>query len=560
MTIKQKLILLSIVLFATLLRFYSLGSIPAGVYVDEASQGYNAYSLMLTGRDEWGKSFPIFLRSFGTYQSPLYTYLTIIPVKIFGLTIFATRFISAISGVGLVLITFLIIYKFVKQNSFEKATIASLLVAISPWSILNSRAAIESNLALFLVAVSIFLFLSSLKRPSFFILGAFILGLSAHAYHAERILGFMIIIVFTIIFRINLLKNKKYLFLGIIIFLLIQLPQFLLLNTPGALRRFDQQNYLNDNFFQQNGGQFKQIIFGKYLYFLNEFSSQYLTFFSPRSLFIDPDPIPERSIPQLSVFYVWMFIPLLFGVKIFKNLKEPFVKVLLMLTIVSSIPAVITRDPFYTLRALPLFWVLTLIISLGFYEILQYIYLNKFKQILSFSLIVWSLLSLYSCYFILLNSERVNVYKFQYQEFSKLSNSLKNKQIVLDSFPGRSGSNYILIAFYKKYDPLKMQQQTIYRVKDQYYTNTNFDGQYVFDNIEIRPIYWKRDIFKDQILVGDSLTFSDKQIKEYQLEQIFQIKDNLNNVLLAGYKTNPQNMCNNLKIKHLPLDPMCRYL
>ena len=112
---KKIIILLLILFLGTFLRFYKLDSIPAGVYIDEASHGYNAYSLLLTGKDEWGKQFPIFLKEFGNYPSPLYTYISILPIKIFGLSVFSIRFISALSGVLLILFTFLVINFFGKK-------------------------------------------------------------------------------------------------------------------------------------------------------------------------------------------------------------------------------------------------------------------------------------------------------------------------------------------------------------------------------------------------------------------------------------------------------------
>lgn len=37
-------------------RFHQLGKTPVGFYVDEASMGYNAFSILKTGKDEYGLS------------------------------------------------------------------------------------------------------------------------------------------------------------------------------------------------------------------------------------------------------------------------------------------------------------------------------------------------------------------------------------------------------------------------------------------------------------------------------------------------------------------------
>ena len=87
---KGKLIWL-VLLVAFLLRFISLTKFPAGFNADEASFGYDAYSILHTGRDQWGTFMPIVLKSFGDYKSPVYSYLAIPSVAIFGLSVFCNK-------------------------------------------------------------------------------------------------------------------------------------------------------------------------------------------------------------------------------------------------------------------------------------------------------------------------------------------------------------------------------------------------------------------------------------------------------------------------------------
>ncbi len=67
--------MLLVVFLATLfLHFYKLTSIPSGLNQDETSIGYNAYSVLTTGKDEYGKSYPIYFKSFGDEKLPVYIY------------------------------------------------------------------------------------------------------------------------------------------------------------------------------------------------------------------------------------------------------------------------------------------------------------------------------------------------------------------------------------------------------------------------------------------------------------------------------------------------------
>jgi len=83
---------LAAILAGALLRFTNLGEIPSGLNQDEAVNGYDAYSLFLTGRDHHGHPFPFAgLESFGDWASPLLTFLTVPAVGLFGLRVEVVR-------------------------------------------------------------------------------------------------------------------------------------------------------------------------------------------------------------------------------------------------------------------------------------------------------------------------------------------------------------------------------------------------------------------------------------------------------------------------------------
>ena len=62
---KIKLLLGIIIIIAVLVRLPALGQFPNGFTGDEAGQGYTAYSILNSGKDEWGEFLPIFTRGFG---------------------------------------------------------------------------------------------------------------------------------------------------------------------------------------------------------------------------------------------------------------------------------------------------------------------------------------------------------------------------------------------------------------------------------------------------------------------------------------------------------------
>jgi hypothetical protein len=65
----KALIILSFVLFvSTALRVYNLGEVPNGLTVDEADMDYNAYSILKTGKDVYGRKLPLFFQSLDDYK------------------------------------------------------------------------------------------------------------------------------------------------------------------------------------------------------------------------------------------------------------------------------------------------------------------------------------------------------------------------------------------------------------------------------------------------------------------------------------------------------------
>ncbi len=199
----QLFLLILILALASFLRFYKLESIPAGLHADGASQGYNAFSLLNTGKDRYGQSWPILFRAFGYYQPPLYTYLTTIPVAFLGNSQFSAHFISALSGFVLVVITYLLVLILFseKKERYVLALISSLTVAIAPWSVFFSRLAVEANLGLLLFVISLLLFVYSLKKIQILPLASLMLGISTHAYYSERLISVIFLPFFLIYFK-----------------------------------------------------------------------------------------------------------------------------------------------------------------------------------------------------------------------------------------------------------------------------------------------------------------------------------------------------------------------
>ncbi|MCH7641368.1 glycosyltransferase family 39 protein, partial [Patescibacteria group bacterium] len=203
-----KLCLFIILLIATALRLWGLGTIPPHLTPDEASLGYNAYSILKTGRDEYGELLPIIFKSFGDYKPGLYVYLTVPFVALFGLTEFAVRLPSALAGIIAVWLLYkVVLLLFAKQKNRSPitdhrslASVASLLLAISPWHIHFSRGAWEANVSLTLTLAGIYLFLRSFKNHRFLIASSLLFSLTFLTYQGAKLSTIILLVVLTISF------------------------------------------------------------------------------------------------------------------------------------------------------------------------------------------------------------------------------------------------------------------------------------------------------------------------------------------------------------------------
>jgi len=185
-----------IVILSAVSHLYALSDVPNGLYQDETAIGYNAYSLLVTGKDEHGVSLPLYFRSFGDYKLPVYIYSTIPSIMIFGLTPFAVRLPSAIFGVLSVLMIYFFVFQLFKRK--DLALFTSLILAIVPWHIHYSRATFEVSICLFLYLSGGYFLLRGAdeKKGWAFVLGTALFVLNMYTYNLTRLLTPLLYVLF----------------------------------------------------------------------------------------------------------------------------------------------------------------------------------------------------------------------------------------------------------------------------------------------------------------------------------------------------------------------------
>lgn len=236
---RKILTLIFIILVSFILRFYKLAEYPVGFHIDEATLGYNAYSLLETSRDENGNLLPLHTDIFGDFRPSGYQYLDILPVKVFGLNEFATRFPSAFFGAITPVVIFF--FSLAVFNNFWLSILSAGLLTISPWHIALSRGASETNLALFFIGAGACFFLYGLiKREAKLVLpGTFLFIVSLLIYHTPRVFVPILVLTITAIFYSSI-KKKKFIFPLICVGVIFIVSLLLVLGSTGGAGRFQQ--------------------------------------------------------------------------------------------------------------------------------------------------------------------------------------------------------------------------------------------------------------------------------------------------------------------------------
>jgi len=530
----ELIILILIVLVGLFLRVYKLDTVPPGLTWDEAALGYNAYSLSQTLRDEYGNFLPMTLKSFGDYKPALYAYLVIPFISVLGLTEIAVRLPSVLAGTGLIIITFLLINLIFKNKWLSLST--AFFTAISPLSIQFSRAGWESNVALFLNALGLYLFLKALKKPGYFIFSAISFSLSLICYQSSKIYVPIIIFGLFLFFRKEIVYSKK--FITALIFMVFSLA--LVFTTTfifGQSDRLAAQNYfayarpeervrqiLAEHDLQTSNPPF-EILHGEWWSFLSGTFERYLTYFSPDILFVKGDYSPRHSVPDLGIinFYGLILIP--FGFYFLWRRNESARKIIFYLLFTATIPAVLSRDLVSMVRALNI--VLPLVILEGFG---LYFLINKLAEVIPvkkaivsffvFLLISLNVIMFIDSYFVHLPKEYSADWLYGYkQALEDVPDDLSKYDRVI--FSDQYGQPYIYYLFYKKYSPEKFQNQAVLEQK-----TVDVGTVRRIDNIEFRPINWPSDRgLENTLLIGTETEIPEPDIvTENKSKKLTEIK------------------------------------
>lgn len=378
--------ILTIIFFT---RFYKLTTVPPSLTIDEVAIGYNAYSILKTGKDEWGSFTPVSFRSVGDYKSPTLIYLTVPFVYLFGLNELSTRLPVAIFSTISIFLFWYVVSRFVfSKIHTELSYLSTLVYALSPWLIPFSRSGFEATVALtFILANAIFIFQYNRTGRLAYFTGMFLFAyLSAITYHSTKVVVPLLNIFFLIteysFFLTSVkrwyLQNKVY-FFGTLI-LLACVTIFFVSNYifgPGNSRA--GMTFLSKDF-DFTGGllprlsvhpfsaltSFLALVSFGFKRYLEYFS---LNFYLGSSLGLATPGHPAQGVIYATeyLFLVIGFFGLIFRPSSFTSLfPDKFVlKVITAWFFISLLPASLTNNSQHPLRTMNLVPVVSILITAG---------------------------------------------------------------------------------------------------------------------------------------------------------------------------------------------------
>lgn len=500
---KTGIVLFFILILAGLLRTVKLSELPAGFHGDEAAYGYNAYSLLKTGADEYGKRFPIILKSFEDYKPALYAYIDIPFVAALGLTETAVRLPSAIFGT----FTILVLYVLVKQLLHGDETLAllsSLLLAISPWHIMLSRTTSEVIVSMFFILVQLYALMKlQNKFHIVWVMVACISGILAlSAYTASRIFVFIVTMI-VFLFSIHKANNKVTVSMPILFVLIFIILTQLIYNTVAVNKRFDQVSIFNnprtqlllDEQIREDRStplMTTRIFHNKLVNYTRTVLQNYSQYLSLDFLALKGGYPQRIRIPDTGLFYIWEIIFLLVGIYIALKRHTREGIFLLCLWFFLLLPATITFDDIPNVyRTVIIVPILIIFIALGIKEGHHLLLSIGNKQITAIFITGLLLIILYEgVYFAHQYIVHENRHQSWYRNYamkdliSALNQYAPNYQKVIIT---KTNTSYIHILFYNKIDPRIYQASGSHMDID----NTGF-GIYNFTSQEC-PLYVTKD-------------------------------------------------------------------
>lgn len=479
------LVLLAFSFISFFLSFYKHSSVPACINADEAAFGYNSYSILKTGKDEYGNKFPLRLKSFGDYKMPLYSYLSLPIIGLLGLNDLSVRLLNNFIVLLFPFAIFLLAREIFQETSV--AVLSAFFVSTSVGLLIVGRQAHEAYIAAFLITITSLFFLRILNKKTGVIdslLFFSTLFISLFSYQSSRIFALFFLIL-SIYYVIKKRVTKKFLF-GLLTIISIfaitdviykpdRVTSLFFFNTRGFSDKINE--------LRAEGG--NRIIYNKLSISIQTITNEHLKYYSPEFLLIRGDTNHRFGFPDLALLTYLEYGAIIVGLYYLFKRKHHGRYFLILLLLISPLSGSPTKVDTSLTRALFLFIPLYIIAAYGIISIIERID----KKYIFVSIITLTLLELFGLtyswdfYFNHYPKRAIMVREWQCG-YKEIAHYIKENYNKYDKFyiTQRNGQPYIFILYFLNYPPEKYQTQALLTAPDQYgFGQIKKFDKYVFD-------------------------------------------------------------------------------
>jgi hypothetical protein len=305
-----------------------LSGSPPGNYVDEASIGYNAWTIAHFGVDEHGVHFPLFFEAFGEYKNPVYVYGVAALVRFLPLTVAVERFPAALFGCVVVGFLTAAAWRLTGSRMITLGTLA--LTALTPWLVIESRVGFETISMVALLSGALWSLAGRPPTARQFGTAGLLLAVAIYAYTTARLEILLIAMALALAWGPAKVRGWWRALVPVAAGYLL-LVVYALLN-PGALTgRFASISIWAD------GAPLGDVI--------DRFLTNYFAYFSPGFLFLQGDANPRQN-TEIGGMLPWVMLPLLIAgvVVCWQRRREPLVRFLVAGILLAPIAAALTNN------------------------------------------------------------------------------------------------------------------------------------------------------------------------------------------------------------------------
>jgi len=515
-----------VLLISLFVRLINLNKLPVSLFSDEVDVGYQALSLLKTGKDYFGNTLPVSFHSFADFRASFYLYNAVVSVAVFGPNEIGVRFPAFFYGV-LGIVAFYFLSKELTKNEYF-SLLSTFILGLTPWHIHYSRAAFEATSIFFLVTTGLYLFLASLRKNNYLLflisLLSFILGFYTYAT-ARLFLPLLALLLFFLYRKEIFAFSKKKIIIAIIFSILLLLPFLKDTVFGGSLQRFSYLNIFSDsnlkfeinrerlvdtihNKTQVVGMQtpfFAFVYHSKLLSWIVTMITSYISAFSFNFLFLSGDPNLRHGIGRVGeLLYICVPFLILGLSKIISIIREKDsnqilspknAKLILGFLLLSPLPSIITYDGgTHATRLFLMILPLILIISFGLWDFLFLFTKNIYKKIaltIGIVLIVINFSYYWHLYVYHYPVESAKYWHYGLKEGVKEISLIENKYDKI-IFNNNYEQPLIFFLFWKPYDPSKFNISNLTDVDNNWFVGKKYDKYYFgktksgFENVLIK--------------------------------------------------------------------------